>query len=348
MKTIIFVTTVITVFLFACSPREAVRYEGIEVPVKDELKGELLNTTFLFSFPKEMLIVDSFLIVRDFYNQDTCFHIFDKNDGRYLGGFGAKGRGPGEVLFPATLCYNRDAYQLQTYDPNLKKIVNYNIHEKLSGKNAFFSEMRLNKGPDFLLDVNSYKNTPIVRSNTDMRFGVMSRDSGIICKYSHYPDIGFDSELNRAVFNYAPRCALRPEQDKMVLMTYIGGIVEIFSLKEGKIIPLNVNYFYKPVFREVEGIKPKWIAAVEETVVGCDNIYATNDYIYTVYRGEVANDEKVDLRKIIVFDWEGKPLFRYNLKEGIPQAIAVDEKYIYCVVSNENYEYQLYKYTYKD
>lgn len=334
--------------LFGCITSDPINYEGIEVPVKRVLRGELLDTGFLFSFPKEMIVVDNYLVIHDAYNQDSCFHIFNKENGKHLRSFGAKGRGPGEVLFPGILSFNYTDGYFQVYEPNMKKIVRYYLDEEFPGKAVRFTENKLKKILSSVLDVYEYNDKYLLRSDTEKRFEVMDKDSGIIYTCLCYPDIHRDSELNRAVFNYSPCRVIRPEGDKMAMMTYIGGITEIFSLEQRRITPLNVNYLYKPIFREFEGTKPKWVASVKETVFGCNNAYATNDYIWTVYIGQTVVEGEIQPYKIIVFNWEGRPVFQYDIIEGIPQSIAVDDNYIYCIITNKDYEYQLYKYAYEN
>lgn len=58
----------------------------------------------------------------------------------------------------------------------------------------------------------------------------------------------------------------------------------------------------------------------------------TNKYIYSLYSGKVINDSSIaELTKsflskyIYVFDWEGKPIKRYELDQEV-RSIAVDEK----------------------
>ena len=121
MKKIIFSILVLIFFTSSCT-QEKIQYTGINIPLKKELKGSVLNTTFIFSSPQEMIIVDSLLIVHDSYNRDTCFHIFNKINGKHIGSFGNKGRGPGEVIFPSSLNYNPKTKTLTTYEEKNHKI----------------------------------------------------------------------------------------------------------------------------------------------------------------------------------------------------------------------------------
>ena len=85
--------------IIACS-ETGMKYKRLNYQNVTSLEGKLLNNSFLFSEPAEMVLVDSLIIIHDSQKQDACFHIFNV-EGDYLESFGVKGRGPGEY---ALLC----------------------------------------------------------------------------------------------------------------------------------------------------------------------------------------------------------------------------------------------------
>ena len=347
MKKFIFKILALVFLISSCS-QEKIHYTGINIPLKKELKGTALNTTFIFSSPQEMMIIDSLLIVHDSYNRDTCFHIFNKINGKHIGSFGNKGRGPGEIIFPSSLNYNPKTKTLTTYEANLKKIIKYNIADISTQKTISFSEIKLNSIPFFALQAIPSDDSFIIRGNAQVRFAIIDTNNKITSQFKNYPKLTIDKEENRAIFNYAPQCVLKPDGNKLAILTYIGGVLEIFDIKNNSITPNTIKYFNEPIYKSVDGFKPKWIGTTPQTVVGCDNIYATNENIYCIYEGEVAKDNEPEPKKIIVFNWDGIPQLQYEINEGLPNGIAVDEDNLYCILMNKDYEYQLYKYNYKD
>lgn len=347
MKKFIFSILVLIFFISSCT-QEKIQYTGINIPLKKELKGSVLNTTFIFSSPQEMIIVDSLLIVHDSYNRDTCFHIFNKINGKHIGSFSNKGRGPGEVIFPSSLNYNPKTKTLTTYEANLRKIIKYNIPDVLAQNTTSFSEIKLDSIPFFVLQAIPFNDAFIIRGNAQVRFAITDTNNKISHQFDNYPKLVIDKEENRAIFNYAPQCVLRPDGSKLATITYIGGVLEIFDVKNNAITSNTIKYFNEPIYKSVEGFKPKWIGTTPLTVVGCDNIYATNENIYCIYEGELTKDNEPEPKKILVFNWDGTPQLQYEIHEGLPNGIAVDEDNLYCIVMNKDYEYQLYKYDYKN
>lgn len=347
MKSVIFKTLTLTLLIYSCAGKE-IQYMGINIPVKKEIKGISLNTTFIFSRPQEIAIIDSLLIIRDSYDRDSSFHVFNKTSGKHLKSFGYKGRGPGEVLYPSALNYIPKDQALTTIESNLKKIIKYNIANILSQTQPFFSEIKLNNLPIFALEAISCGEGFIVGGNSETRLAVIDTNSQILQQFYDYPKLAADEDENRAIFNYNPQYAMHPSGDKLVTISYIGGILEIFDIKDNKITSNVVKYINEPIYKIVSGLKPKWIGSVPGTVMGCSNIYPTKDYIYCIYEGELSKDPKIIPKKILVFDWKGNLLLQYEPEEGTPNNVAVDENYLYSVIVTKDGESQLYKYNYKD
>lgn len=343
MKNFIFKIAVLSLLIYSCTEK-GIRYTGIHVPLKKEIKGNPINTTFIFSHPKEITIIDSLLIIRDSYKQDCSFHIFNKTSGKHLKSFGNQGRGPGEVLYPSSLHYNPNNRTLATIEINLKKIVEYNIANILSETQPFFSETKLNFTAKEIIP---YKDLFII-SGFYERFTIKDTNGQILHQYTDYPKLVPIEDENLVIFNYLTQHAVQSGGDKLVSITCIGGVLEIFNLKNNKITSKITKYINEPIYKVLPDGKPKWITPTQETVFGCSNIYATEKYIYCIYEGELSKDPKIAPKKILVFDWEGNLILQYIIKEGIPNTIAVDENYLYSIITTSSGEYELYKYSYKN
>lgn len=346
MKNFIFKTLTIALFLYSCTGKE-IQYTGINIPLNQKLQGTLLDSTFIFSVPRGMVIADTLLIVLDYLEQDTSFHVFNKITGKHLKSFGNKGRGPGEVVYPGSLSYNPKDGTLITMESNLKKIIRYNLANILADKPPFFSEIKLNSIPFYVDETILYKDFFII-GGFKKRFSMIDTNCQILGEHNDYPKVVADEDENRAIFLYSSQYAVHPNGDKLVAMTYIGGIMEIFDIKDNKITPNIIKYFHEPIYRPVLDAKPKWIATIEETTPCCSDIYGTDENIYCIYEGEISKDPKIALKKILVFDWNGQLLFQYTPQEGTPVSIAVDEEYIYSIITTPEGEYHLYKYNYKN
>lgn len=125
------------ILLGACKNSEP-QYQSLNYQSSNTLKGNLLNDSFLFSDPMEMICLDSLLIIHDSQKQDYCFHIFNSKNGNFIKSFGSKGKGPGEIIFPESMNYSTYKKAITTYDPNLRKIVIYNINHILNNHTPLF------------------------------------------------------------------------------------------------------------------------------------------------------------------------------------------------------------------
>lgn len=339
---------IIFIFLFEACDTGTPKYKALEYKPTIHLKGKLLNNNFMFSNPAEMFVIDSLLIIHDSQKQDYCFHIFSVNTGRYIKSFGAKGRGPGEVLFPESMNYSENRKVVTTYDSNLRKIVLYNISSILNNRKYSFTEIQITNSPNFVYQALPYKNNFILRgSDSKMRFGIMDTLQNVKFCYTEMPFIVSDNEENMAILNYVPQCAISPNGEKMILSTYIGSIFEILNVSENKICTDTVQYYYPPIYNVLKGYEPKWIGTTPKTIIGCHSLFVTNDTIYTIYEGESAKENLIH-KKLMLFNWNGEFCKQYSFEEGDPISLCIDDKnkQLYCIILNDKYEYQIYNYSY--
>jgi hypothetical protein len=345
--------------IFSVSCSEQVVYTGIQPQYLQVLEeGEMLNSTHLFSNPKVMLIVDSLLVVQDDYVQDTCLWVFNKRTGERLAGFGLKGRGPGELLYPSLISYDKANHQVVTFEANLGKIVRYDLAKVLSGDEEFYSEIKLNprdmfgEKPNFVNDVRPFNDTYIIKSKTDqMRFGILGYGGKAKTMYKRFLPLVKNKEENWALFSYSTKWAIRPDQAKMVYATYIGGVMEIFNIDEERFALDTACYFYEPIYAPLEDAVPKWVATRDETIVGFEWLDATNDYIYALVVGEAYPPDAVESRKkLFAFDWNGNACKQYVFPSGIrPESAVVDEEQgcIYAIVVKDGLTEFLCKFSIK-
>lgn len=330
--------------IIACS-ETGMKYKRLNYQNVMSLEGKLLNKSFLFSEPAEMVLVDSLIIIHDSQKQDACFHIFNV-EGDYLESFGVKGRGPGEIVLPVSMHYSENRKAIVTYDFSLRKMVFYNIQNILKHRKPFYTEVPIASDLNFLHQVLPYKRNFVLRGpDINMRFAIMDSLQHICSCYSSVPQLVPDDKENWAIINYLPQCAISPNGEKMVLATYVGSMFEIFNIKGDKIVRDTVQYYYPPIYNVLQKSKPAMIGTTPETILGCHNVFVSDSAIYAIYEGESAKKNQIH-KKLMVFDWNGEFYKQYCFKEGDPVCICVDEKNntFYCVILNDKFEFQLTKY----
>lgn len=307
----------------------------------------VLNDSFLFSWPKDLMILDSLLIVHDSYLQTTSLHIFRKSDGTHLKSFGAKGRGPGELIGINSVNTNYDG-SITVFDLTGNKIILFDIVSVLLDRKPCFTEYPIPTAPNRIKQVLRHKNEFIVKGNDDkMRYGFWN-PSAQTCHdlYTAYPQLSDDPEANWSLTDYAVRVRLSPDGKMLAGATYIGGVLELFDISENGLHPRAARYFFEPRYEYLEGARPRWVQPVPESVIGFEDLYLTDDAIYGLVWG-VEKSEMADSKpQLFRFDPNGNPTTAYTLSDEVLETIAVDnDGTIYGAGCDSEGRYKLCRYT---
>ena len=307
----------------------------------------VLNDTFLFSYPLQMECIDSMLLVLDNVN-NNFFHLFTLK-GVPIKSFGEKGQGPTDFINVESFNLSEDRKNMYAYDTSLRKIVKYDVSSFL--KDSLKSEViQVNydslpqaEVPTIVYDMLSLKDSNfLVKANhKGLRFGLL-KDRKVTQLYNSFSDCvnTNDDEEVWSVFCSNTKTKLRPDRTKMLNATYLGGVLELFDLDDNCSLSLaKILYIYEPKYGIAEGAIPKYVVFNETTQIGFEDIYVTNNSIYTLLHS--IGSETLP-SEITVFNWEGIPITK--IKTGCSLSnIAVDEKdnAIYVIAENEQNAYEL-------
>ena len=293
----------------------------------EHLYAKVLNDTSILASPKELFLLDSLLVVVDARCGDDLFYVFSSSNGAFLKGGGKKGEGPGEVLTPDEAHLNNEGI-LSYWDISKNRVIRYNVKELLLGFDSYYNEFYFDRKLMLtsFLDVIAFKNGYLYNGNTDKHIGIYEADSYVDSPI--LPDID-SPEIGRAIMNKS-HWAMTPDEKKMVRATSIGGIVQCYTVENNKVEEYWIKLFFPPVYKLVEGAKPVWITWCEESQMGFDDLYVTNQYVYLLLNGKFAKD-KPFANEILVMDWNGNIKKKFILDRTV-KTIAVDEdqKVIYA------------------
>ena len=312
----------------------------------DTLKHQIFPTEEIFGSAMCMFITDSLLIIEDHFHRDTSIWGIDLNSHNITKAFASKGRGPGEVSNPSSnIQYCPETNSFIVYDPNYKKIIAYNYNtnkfseQRLPVRNKIFQE-------NFIQDIIKKDSYYICMGTGEMfaknqRFILTDNEFNHINHFEGYPDIAGISEKDISeIYQYGDEIHVKPDGSKLVFGSYIGGILEIFDLKHlPDSIPLIKRHsYYMPIY---EKDKIGNVYLTEGTIYGFENIYVTDQAIYTLIY-EPYNPSIIFPNKLIIYDWEGNWIKTYTL-DCMVHALCIDEKSqtIYAMAFSEEESFHL-------
>ena len=306
------------------------------------LSYDTLETHFLLSYPMGIILTDNYLIIQDERGHHYNYHVLDKKTGNLCFEFGEKGQGPIEMLAPTwNPYYDPKNKIIQMFDVNKKAIFYNSIQDnktnsesilKLSLKyNLFFREF---------FDLNDFYLTLGMNGFfTENQFVTFDKSFEMIDKFGQYPVLDDDRETNEIMNkDVYTTCfyKISPNLKHIAFASYKVGLLEIFETDK---LPYGITkkraILLAPPYKQTKST---------ENIFGFEDVFVTDNYIYTLYNGKTAKENQGFTQRIKIFNWEGKPIIDYYL--GIDmRCLAVDEKekVIYAVAYTEEMDFFLIK-----
>jgi len=266
-------------------------------------------------FASRVIIDDDFLYICE-EKTDKFLHAIKLPTDEYIGIFGNKGKGPGEILASWALS-SPEKGRLLVLDPKQKKVVELTV-DSLMKKNIFKREYKLGE---------STHCHDVIIYNEKMYFTDQNNDEYRMS----------ESDLEgEEVKGYGKL----PQNDKFSTSENKGKVSRTFMVNNKNIFAFS--YFYYPLIELYDIDKNEWVSIVgpdneipspkfvnRELVYG--NIRITDDYIYVLYLGRKG---KMEMNVIFVFDHKGLPIKKLILEKNIFSFDVYKDKFIYGL----NYE----------
>lgn len=328
-----------------------IKYTGTPLFAETQtLSPETVNDDFIFDFPRQIALWDTLLIVRDAGalapGAASYFHVFS-NKGNYLGSVGRRGRGPGELLESATLTVDRQGWAY-AYDPMSQKIVGYNLRTLRESPACEFKEFDMRNvlprshGKEEYTRITDVLSLPegrflVIGNNGRLRFGSFAGSDTVETLSNTYPRLTEDGTWEEvwSIFNSSCKTRISPTGAKLASATYVGAVLDCFDTDGIQIKNGGTYRIYEPVYKIFEGVVPTQITRTDHTVIGFEDIYVTDRYIYTLLNGSSQQDYNYP-DAVAVFDWQGNPVRSYRVGRKLCR-LAVDEErgVIYAFTAEE-------------
>lgn len=291
--------------------------EHIEHQTIRLVNDEIYHTVYQF-------ISDSNYLIAHDRDMDSYFSLTDLEKNEIIARFGRRGMGPGEVNNPPSEIVPLNHNEFCFWDYNLRTLftINYNNPENdLSAYKAFtIPNKELN-----ILNLVPLKNEKYVGIGLfdEGRYLLLdSQGRGISYNYD-YPQFDGDETFSNAHKAIAFQGHLRqkPDGNRFYFACTKSEILEIFSLDNNKITKIaEYHGEYAQFVPETFGNNSIATATKKESKVRFVSTDCTDEYIYLLYSGRIIADGHYQAylaSTILVFDWDGKPVKRYNLDKNI-------------------------------
>jgi len=324
------------IFIISSCQKDKISRVNIENSV--ELKGTTHPEFKNLLLCNGILLDEDLIIINDWSSDSGFFHVFNYYPIEKRMTFSKKGKGPGEFITPffcKNIISSTDEISFTVYDLNLKNYVDYS-----------FSNVDLRN--------NQYGASPIINTKRipTKIFPSLNITYFDSCYY------GTDLNFTKALFYIFN---LKTEQQKWVDFiphafykrnrlknkSYVFENRLVVNKDKGR-ISVGMTYFNQVHFFDLSGTHIKSISIGEDILPTlrknklptnesrryCFDLYATNDYVYVLWGGQLLKDYKsntISNAYVIVFNWEGEYIKTFNI--GMSNFISVNPQNTILVAS---------------
>ena len=341
MKTETFVLGILSVLMsFSCAPQldegtETFTWNDIPEPIA--LKGDSVAFDEIMMKPVRVAVVDSLLIVKN-RNVERFFYGYNIKTQKKVGECIPFGIGPKEMLDPVWVFMPGDT--LGIFDRNKRFMDVYSDYRLLVCDTV--SPIRRIRFEELLQNPVYLPNVGIISSTfqtEEHKFVLFDLDGNRLSYFGDYPSSYEELTVSEKVVAFMGDIAVKPDGSRWVMSHKAMDMIEIYDNKlnllhriqgPDKIFP-EVEEGYERVHRK--GVSRK----------GYFFPVATNQYIYVLYDGRIydtQNPTRYLRDKLLVFDWDGKPVKYYKLSKPIFH-FDIDEKHGILYGLSDNPEFHI-------
>ncbi len=331
IKKVLFIVLLISL-LYNCAPSSSDGFTEISFNENDvnsiHVKStEILNVCDSIVVPNTILCMSDKLIINEM-GQKGIFHAINIKNEKYMGLFGNKGRGPGEMSAPWSIMKNGSGI-LQAFDPQQRKVVQFNI-DSLINKNPFRNEYMLKEllgATDvFILKDTAYSLNHFKGKN---RIYVSDLKGNVIEGLGTIPD--FNTEIPENAFAEGHSAKIQFMDNIFALSYKTTPLIQIFNNESKQSVLIRGPEHFSSIFKENPHPNIA-ISYTEETRMGYIDIKVTDEYIFALYSGKnLFKNSDFNGNIIYKFKLDGTPMKKIVLDKGVVSFDVYQNKYIYGI-----------------
>lgn len=328
------------IYLFSCLVScEEVQTDSIrDVPI---FKLTAINNDikdFIVRYPFRVRLNDSILYIMDLHGQEYFVNAFTYPDLKFLKSIGKKGSGPEELLDSENIRFDNQN-NLWILDANQKKLICYTD----SGQREILLSKSLIRTLDFDFYNDSLFIVPDYTGN--YRYSIINSQGKVIENRCRIPVEKKLAKISNIALAQAWRSFIdyNPDNGILAMATQLGEVIELYDVKNDKIINIYYGSAGEPLFRNRDGM------AIPDGIMGYSDIHVGTKYIYALFWGHKMNDIRKGLIKheggdqIHVFDLKGNPVKTFKLDRNIT-GFDIDEENQIILALDVNSNQPLFKY----
>jgi len=276
-------------------------------------------------------IVDNKIFILD-RKSEGPIHIVDLETDNYVGNFGVRGKGPGEIAVAWNIS-RIDDENILLLDVAQKKIQTYRIDSLISGSKAV-TERRINPASYTAHPV--YDNQKVFfldNSNADHRiyYTDYTNENAEISGLGDIPTLTSEDEPKN-IRGEAEQAILKKHNNYMVVGYKLTPRIDIYNIANDTWISFSSPDDFTPIYKTSSEDSFAYFGITDETVGAFGDIALTDEHIYALYSGRKLLDDRVTKgNEIYVFDYEGNPVKKLMLDKDISFFDISNENKLYAI-----------------
>ncbi len=268
-------------------------------------------------YPGQILAHNNHLFIIDRKSKGPI-HAIDIQKEQYIGAFGKKGQGPGEISAAWSLSKIDDSSFLLS-DVGLKKVMGYKI-ESLFDKHLPYFEQKINQSS--IATYTKLHNNEIFfvddyNSKNRLFKSKLGDDKSKIIGYGDIPKLTKIDELDN-VKAEAASAYMKYNNGYFVFAYKLTPRIDIFDYQNNQWKTIISPKEFKPLYKSIKEGDNNFFAITDETLNAYLDIALTDKYIYALFsEEEVLKDVYSHGNTIYVFDYQGNPIKKYLLDKEV-------------------------------
>lgn len=286
-----------------------------------EIKGSQILKRANLTYPQDIITIDSGVLIQDKQNSHLLQYYRSTNDSNPQH-IAKTGLGPNEFINTRNIYYNHINHQLFIYDSQLKRATIYDVN-----RNGISSDSLRAKVINFK-SINAYETMPLdsciltTGVFSEKPFALLSPDGTMQNSFGSFPgnSIVIDNPID-FMLKYQSNIIANPQGTRMVCASPICDWLSFYNMQKGKPELIKSYNTTEPKVKTYKANETTTSIIYEPDCVSTyTDLASTDNFVYILYDGRTKkekDDEYFESKHILKFNWNGKLVGGYEIKEKI-------------------------------